>query len=56
MADPRRVWMARKLFREWTGVTNPELLAAVWNNLNREDRQVWLERADAALKTSGPQS
>lgn len=36
---------ARRLFAEWTGVTNPELLAALWNNLNDADRRFWLDRA-----------
>lgn len=55
MTDPQRVFLARKIFGEWTGVTHPELLAALWNNLSREDRHVWLERADEVLKTSGPE-
>lgn len=45
-SDPRRNEAARKLFAEWTGVTNPELLAALWNNLNVEDRQYWLNRVE----------
>ena len=52
MADALRLWQARALFREWTGVTHPDLLAARWHNLNREDRQVWLQRADEELDNS----
>lgn len=47
-SDPglaRRTQRARQLFVEWTGVTNPELAAALWNNLNGPDRQHWLKLA-----------
>jgi len=43
--DPRRYEVARKLFGAWTGVTNPELLAALWKNLNTADLNHWLQRA-----------
>lgn len=53
MTDPQRYSLARRLFQQWTGLTHPELLGAVWNALSREDRQVWLDRADRELS---PQS
>lgn len=43
--DPLLHNAARKLFAQWTGVTNPELLAALWNNLNSGDRRFWIQRA-----------
>ena len=43
--DPADYERARTLFAEWTGVTHPELLAALWRNLNAEDRRIWLDRA-----------
>lgn len=46
MTEGKRVWAARRLFGEWTGVTNLELLGALWNNLEPDDREVWLRRAD----------
>jgi hypothetical protein len=49
MTDSRRYWLARRLFQEWTAVTHPDLLAAMWNSLSREDRQFWLERVDRQL-------
>lgn len=49
MTDSRRYSLARKLFQEWTAVTHPDLLAALWNSLSREDRQFWVERADRQL-------
>ena len=49
MMDLRRYWLARRLFQEWTAVTHPDLLAALWNSLSRGDRQFWLERADRQL-------
>jgi hypothetical protein len=49
MTDLRRYWLARSLFQAWMAVTHPDLLAAMWNSLSREDRQFWLERADRQL-------
>lgn len=46
LAAMGRGTVARKLFDAWHGVTNPELAGALWYNLNAEDRQVWLDRAD----------
>ena len=48
--DVQRTFLARSLFGEWTGVTNPELLQALWNNLSTEDRQVWLDRIDDGVR------
>lgn len=43
----QRVATARRLFGTWARVTNPELLAALWNNLSATDRALWLDLADA---------
>lgn len=48
--DVQRMFLARSLFGEWTEVTNPELLAALWKNLNAEDRQLWLQRIDDGMR------
>lgn len=53
MTDQRRYWLGRKLFQDWIGVSHPELLAAMWGALSREDREVWLERADRQLADPG---
>lgn len=45
MTEGQRLTLARKLFGEWTGVTHPELLAALWKNLSGGDRELWLQRA-----------
>ena len=45
MTDIERLNAARRLFGTWTGVTDPELLAALWNNLCAGDRALWLKRA-----------
>lgn len=51
LTDAQRVFLARKLFCEWTGVTtHPELLQALWLNLSKEDRQVWLQRIDDGIR------
>ena len=41
-----REQVARKLFDAWTEATNPEILAALWSNLSRDDRRHWLDLAD----------
>ena len=48
--DIQRVFLARRLFCEWTGVTNMELAGAMWNSLSVEDRQVWLQRIDEGIR------
>ncbi len=45
MTEITRLAVARRMFANWTGVTNPELLAALWSNLSAGDRAVWIERA-----------
>lgn len=45
MTDMERLSAARRLFATWTGVTNPELLAALWSNLCAGDRALWIGRA-----------
>lgn len=45
MTEGQRLNVARQLFAQWTGVTNPDLLAALWGNLAPEEREVWLTRA-----------
>lgn len=40
---------ARKLFIDWTGVTNPDLQAVLWGNLNADDRGYWMNLADKHL-------
>lgn len=45
-----RLNLARKLFLEWTGVTDhPDLQAALWANLSPVDRQHWIALADKQL-------
>ncbi len=48
MTEGQRLTVARRLFGDWTGVTNPDLLAALWGNLSPNDRDIWLKRADEA--------
>ncbi len=48
-----REQLARKLFKEWTGVTHGEILAALWHNLSHDDRRYWLVRADEKLTGGG---
>lgn len=50
-----RVDRARKLFNEWVGATNPDILASVWYNLNQEDRHHWLALADQQINEEGEQ-
>ena len=48
VSDPvlaQRLQKARTLFIAWTGVTNPDLAAALWHNLSAHDRQHWLDLA-----------
>jgi hypothetical protein len=54
--DVQRTFLARAVFGEWTGVTNPELLQALWKNLSPEDRQVWLDRIDDGVRPLGKHS
>lgn len=52
--DGRRWYVARDMFRDFVGVTtHPDLLAAMWGNLSREDKQYWLDRADEHLGEGG---
>lgn len=53
MTDIERLNAARRLFGKWTGVTNPELLAALWNNLCAGDRALWVKRAGEQRETPG---
>lgn len=48
MTEGQRLTVARRLFGDWTGVTNPDLLATLWGNLSPDDRDIWLKRADEA--------
>ena len=48
--DPQRYEFARTLFGAWTGVTNPELLAALWKNLNTADLNHWLQLTEPQLE------
>ncbi len=51
--ERRRRNLARRLFAEWHGLTNPELVGAMWNNLSPDDRAVWLQRAGERLEERG---
>ena len=53
-AHRTREQLARKLFTEWTRVTNGEILAALWHNLSAEDREHWLVLAGERLTGGGP--
>lgn len=50
LSDIQRVYLARKLFQQSQKLTNLELTAAVWNSLNAEDRQLWLDRVDQGMR------
>ena len=45
----KRLNLGRKLFNEYVGATNPEILAAVWHNLSQDDRHYWVMLADKQL-------
>ena len=47
---------ARRLFDEWTGVTNPEIRSALWHNLSAEDRSHWCDRAEEELGKGSPRT
>lgn len=50
LSDIQRVHLARKLFQQAERLTNPEVIAAFWNNLSPEDRQLWLDRVDQGMR------
>lgn len=50
LSDIQRVYLARKLFQQAEKLTNPEVVAALWNNLSKEDRQLWLDRVDQGMR------
>lgn len=45
----KRLNLGRKLFDQYVGATNPEILASVWHNLSQEDRHYWVMLADKQL-------
>lgn len=45
----KRYDLARRLFRDWVGATDPEILAVTWGNLSPADRHHWIALADKEL-------